>query len=112
MTAPNKDEDLVEAVLSLCDEIPAGHVVSYGDIAAIAGCVPRQVGKIMSSHGKFTCWWRVVRADGSSAVAEQAVAYWDGGGHYPSSFAGGHETMPVRVPCRAAVRGSLRRYEH
>ena len=80
MTAPNKDEDLVEAVLSLCDEIPAGHVVSYGDIAAIAGCGPRQVGKIMSSHGTFTCWWRVVRADGSSAVAEQAVAYWDGEG--------------------------------
>lgn len=60
--------------------MPAAKVASYGDIAALAGTGPRQVGQIMARFGHLTCWWRVVRADGTSAVVTQAAAHWDGEG--------------------------------
>lgn len=69
--------DLEDRILSLCESIPRGMVASYGDIAAVAGCGPRQVGRIMRIHGFLAPWWRVVRADGSSAVAERAVEHWE-----------------------------------
>ncbi|QGU03494.1 NADP-dependent alcohol dehydrogenase C 2 [Corynebacterium comes] len=61
----------------MVDRVPAGRVASYGDIAVLAGTGPRQVGRIMAGYGHLTCWWRVVRADGTSAVADRAAAYWD-----------------------------------
>ena len=69
--------DAVEAVLAACEKIPAGMVASYGDIGQQCGLGPRQVGRIMGEYGYLVCWWRVVRADGSSAVAERARSYWD-----------------------------------
>lgn len=70
-------DDLSSRVLDVVDGIPAGHVLSYGDVAEIVGTGPRQVGKIMATVGHLTAWWRVVRADGSSHVADRAVRYWD-----------------------------------
>ena len=70
-------DDLTERVLALCDSIPQGQVASYGDIGAACGTTPRVVGRIMATHGQLTCWWRVVRSDGTSAVADRAVAHWD-----------------------------------
>ncbi|AKE40305.1 Methylated-DNA--protein-cysteine methyltransferase [Corynebacterium kutscheri] len=70
-------DDLTERVLALVDEVPHGTAVSYGYIAQQAGCSPRQVGRIMRTHGHLCPWWRVVRADGSCAVAEKARGYWD-----------------------------------
>lgn len=56
----------VEAVLDVVDAIPAGKVMSYGDVAeAVGGMGPRQVGRVMSQYGALTHWWRVIRADGS-----------------------------------------------
>nr|WP_042622402.1 MGMT family protein [Corynebacterium marinum] len=73
-------DDVTDRVLGTVDLIPAGRVASYGDIAALAATGPRQVGRIMSRHGHLTCWWRVVRADGTSAVADRAAAHWDAEG--------------------------------
>lgn len=70
-------DDLSSRVLDLVDQVPAGRVVSYGDLAASCGTGPRQVGRIMARYGQLTCWWRVVRADGSSAVADRAREHWD-----------------------------------
>ena len=59
------DDEYVEAVLTAVEQIPAGQVASYGDIAELVGRGgPRQVGQIMSRYGGAVAWWRVVRADG------------------------------------------------
>ncbi len=59
-------EEYVEAVLSLVERIPPGRVMTYGAIAAAVGHAgPRQVGRVMSTHGGGVPWWRVVRADGT-----------------------------------------------
>jgi alkylated DNA nucleotide flippase Atl1 len=64
---PSPDElpDLASAVLDLVDEVPRGRVVTYGDLAAVVGCGPRQVGTVMARWGGAVAWWRVLRADGS-----------------------------------------------
>ena len=59
-------EEYVEVVLSLVEHVPAGRVTTYGAIAAAVGRGgPRQVGRVMATHGGLVPWWRVVRADGS-----------------------------------------------
>jgi alkylated DNA nucleotide flippase Atl1 len=63
--APDELPDLASAVLDLVDEVPRGRVVTYGDLAAVVGCGPRQVGTVMSRWGGAVAWWRVLRADGS-----------------------------------------------
>ncbi|MDQ3384330.1 MAG: MGMT family protein [Actinomycetota bacterium] len=58
--------EFAELVVELVDTIPAGMVLSYGDVAELlerGG--PRQVGQVMAHYGSLTCWWRVVLADGS-----------------------------------------------
>lgn len=74
--AAPKGEELVERVLNVVDAIPRGEVLAYGEIGELVGCGPRAVGRIMRLHASTTNWWRVVRADGSSAVAEQALPHW------------------------------------
>jgi alkylated DNA nucleotide flippase Atl1 len=60
------DDDFVEAVLEAVEQIPAGRVAAYGDLAELVGRGgPRQVGQVMSRHGAGVPWWRVVHADGS-----------------------------------------------
>lgn len=70
-------DDLTDRVLTVCEQIPPGMVCSYGDFGAAVGCGPRQVGKIMRTHGFLVPWWRVVRADGTTAVADRAMEFWD-----------------------------------
>ena len=61
--------DYAEAVLAAVDLIPAGRVVSYGDIAEYLGTGgPRQVGRVLAVHGGAVSWWRVIRADGRPAA--------------------------------------------
>ena len=63
----------VEVVLSAVERIPPGRVLSYCDVAELVGAGgPRQVGHIMATHGGAVPWWRVVRADGSTAVRKEA----------------------------------------
>ncbi len=62
---PDGPEAYIEEVLRAVEQIPAGQVASYGDVAALVGRGgPRQVGQVMARYGGTVCWWRVVRADG------------------------------------------------
>ncbi|PWD50138.1 cysteine methyltransferase [Serinibacter arcticus] len=65
-------DDVVECVLDLAAEIPAGSVSTYGRIAVEARVrcgrgTARQVGRIMALHGDQVPWWRVVTASGAPA---------------------------------------------
>ena len=68
-------EAYVEAVLRLVEQIPAGRVATYGDLAeAVGQGGPRQVGRVMATWGAAVPWWRVVRADGSPARGHEQEA--------------------------------------
>ena len=52
-------------VLELVARIPAGRVMTYGDVAEFLGSGSgRTVGMVMSQHGREVPWQRVVRANG------------------------------------------------
>jgi methylated-DNA-protein-cysteine methyltransferase-like protein len=56
------------AVLDVVDAIPAGRVMTYGDVARYLGISSaRGVGQILARHGHEVPWQRVVLADGSPA---------------------------------------------
>lgn len=60
--------DPVEAVLDAVASIPAGRVMSYGDVAEyVALRSPRMVGAILSRYGGDVPWHRVLRSDGRPA---------------------------------------------
>ena len=53
------------SVLDAVDQVPAGTVMSYGDIAELMGTgTGRTVGTVLSKHGREVPWWRIVRASG------------------------------------------------
>lgn len=63
--APARFRAVLEAVAS----VPAGKVMSYGDIAEYSGMSSaRGVGQILARHGDGLPWHRVVRADGGVAA--------------------------------------------
>jgi alkylated DNA nucleotide flippase Atl1 len=69
--------DFAEKVLAVVERIPAGRVMSYGDIAEFLGeGGPRQVGRVMAEWGGAVAWWRVIHSDGSflDGHAAEAVA--------------------------------------
>ncbi len=68
------DDVLVERVLRAVELVPAGRVVSYGDLADLVGTGPRLVGRIMGTWGSGVPWWRVVNAGGDLPVALLAAA--------------------------------------
>ena len=69
------DEAYVEAVLSLVERIPTGRVMAYGWIAEQVGTGgPRQVGRVMATHGAAVPWWRVVTASGRLARGHERAA--------------------------------------
>jgi methylated-DNA-protein-cysteine methyltransferase-like protein len=79
----------VERVRALVATIPAGRVVTYGDIAAAAGLsTPRTVGWIMRTDSADLPWHRVIGAAGKPAahladrqlrlLAAEGVAIRDG----------------------------------
>lgn len=54
------NEDLIYMILSIVEEIPEGHVATYGQIAKLAGRPEnsRLVGKVLSMsqyYGKYPC---------------------------------------------------------
>lgn len=63
--------ELTDSVLLAAESIPVGSVATYGDLGRIVGCGPRLVARILATEGGRTCWWRVVRANGS--IAEHLV---------------------------------------
>ena len=59
----------VAAVLDIVDFIPAGRVMTYGDVAATLGSrAARLVGQVMAQFGSDLPWWRVIRASGQPPV--------------------------------------------
>lgn len=72
------DEAAIERVLRIVDLIPPGQVLAYGEVGAIAGIGPRQVGAIMRRHGHEVAWWRVTNAAGDppAHLRERALAQW------------------------------------
>jgi methylated-DNA-protein-cysteine methyltransferase-like protein len=58
------DDVVVERVLRAVEQVPRGRVVSYGDLAALVGIGPRQVGTIMRLYGSNVAWWRVTNSYG------------------------------------------------
>lgn len=74
MPEPDELPDLASAVLDLVDEVPPGRVVTYGDLAAIVRCGPRQVGTVMARWGGAVAWWRVLKADGSPPPGHEGAA--------------------------------------
>jgi alkylated DNA nucleotide flippase Atl1 len=63
------DLALAGRILELVAAIPPGRVSTYGDLAAKAGSrSPRFAGRVLADlSDETTPWYRVVRADGTSA---------------------------------------------
>lgn len=62
-------ETLKEQVYAFVRRVPAGHVVSYREVAQ--ACPPltaRQVGRLLAFAPDGVPWWRVVGADGTLRV--------------------------------------------
>jgi alkylated DNA nucleotide flippase Atl1 len=75
MRAAGSLSDFASRVLDLADRIPAGRVMSYGDIAEYLGeGGPRQVGRVLALWGGGVAWWRVVHADGSLLAGHEREA--------------------------------------
>ncbi|MEO9180728.1 MAG: MGMT family protein, partial [Acidimicrobiales bacterium] len=74
------EADFVESVLEIVNAIPAGRVMTYGEVAAVLGSRgARAVGLIMSRYGSELPWWRVVRAGGHPPQGHETRAleqYW------------------------------------
>jgi methylated-DNA-protein-cysteine methyltransferase related protein len=72
-------DEYVEAVLSLVERIPPGHVMTYGAIAdSLADSSgrnsARRVGTIMAQHGGSVPWHRVVGAGGRLPPGHEQAA--------------------------------------
>lgn len=99
--------DYEEAVLEIVALIPAGRVLTYGDIAeALETGGPRQIGAVMSRGSTDVPWWRVLRADGRPprGLEDAAVAHYlrESTVLRPVSFrsggAGGSTAFRVHLP--------------
>lgn len=91
--------DFADRVLDVVERIPAGRVMSYGDIAAHLGeGGPRQVGRVMSLWGGAVPWWRVIHSDGTPPAGHEVAAHE----HYVE------EATPLRSS-RPSVRVDMRR---
>lgn len=68
--------EYAERVLEFVRTIPAGKVMTYGDVAEYLGAgSARSVGAVMAAWGADAPWWRVVFADGTppSSRPERAL---------------------------------------
>lgn len=68
----------IERVLCAVECIPAGRVVSYGDVADLVGTSARRVGAIMGAVGAEVPWWRVTNAAGRLPMhlSAEASRHW------------------------------------
>lgn len=90
-SAPPPPLDFAGAVLLVVAGIPAGRVMTYGDVAAELGSRgARAVGRVMATEGSSVPWWRVVRADGRPPAGHEHEAL----DHYRA------ERTPVRATQR------------
>jgi len=72
---PSELSDFARLVLDAVDRIPAGSVMTYGDVAEYVGVrAPRAVGAVMAKYGSEVPWHRVVYGDGRLPPAHEAEA--------------------------------------
>jgi alkylated DNA nucleotide flippase Atl1 len=91
--------EYADRVLEVVEKIPAGRVMSYGDIAEYLGTGgPRQVGRVLATYGGAVAWWRVIHADGTPAPGHDLAAL----AHYKQ------EATPLRS-AEPPVRVDMRR---
>ncbi|MBU2666074.1 MGMT family protein [Actinoplanes bogorensis] len=57
-------KDLTVRVHDVVRSIPAGRVMTYGDVAIVVGTGARAVGRVLHDGGHDIPWWRVVDAGG------------------------------------------------
>jgi alkylated DNA nucleotide flippase Atl1 len=96
-------EDFVSRVLEVVESIPAGKVMSYGDVAAAIGSrAARGVGQVMAYYGAEVPWWRVVRASGHPAADHESRALE----HFRA------ESTPLRWTASGVFRVDLARARH
>jgi len=68
-------DDFVSRVLDVVESIPAGSVMTYGDVAASMGSrAARAVGQVMAYYGADAPWWRVIRASGHPPIDHESRA--------------------------------------
>lgn len=61
-------DGLAERILACVESIPAGRVMTYGDVAEFVGAPsPRIVGRVLSLDDGSVPWHRVLRANGTLA---------------------------------------------
>jgi len=95
---PGAPDSFAEAVLEVVADIPAGRVMTYGDVAAVLGSRgARVVGQVMARYGSDVPWWRVIRASGQPPVCHEHKALE----HYVS------EDTPLRSSTGSGVRVDL-----
>ena len=69
------EPDFITRVLEVVASIPAGRVMTYGDVAAAIGSrAARAVGQVMAHYGSDVPWWRVVRSGGHPAIGHEVLA--------------------------------------
>jgi methylated-DNA-protein-cysteine methyltransferase related protein len=63
---PPEPPPFTDRVRTVVAGVPAGEVVTYGEVAAEAGRpgAARAVGRVLREHGHDLPWWRVVTASG------------------------------------------------
>lgn len=74
------DQALIEGVLLAVECVPAGRVVSYGDLGELCGTSARRVGSILRDHGGGVPWWRVTNSYGDHPLLARARPYWEAEG--------------------------------
>lgn len=93
MSNPRSPEETVELALLAASLVPAGRVVTYGDVAELVGTSARRVGAIMREHGHPVPYWRVISASGALVCLATARDEW---------AAEGIEVRPDGRGCRLA----------
>ncbi|MGI5950416.1 MAG: MGMT family protein [Brooklawnia sp.] len=75
---PRTADELAEQVRQAVRAVPPGQVATYGDVAELVGCSPRQVGRIMATDAADTPWWRIVNASGRlpAHLLTEARQHW------------------------------------
>lgn len=68
-------DDFAGRVIEVVAAIPAGRVMTYGDVAATLGSrASRAVGQVMAYSGSGLPWWRVIRASGHPPANHETPA--------------------------------------
>lgn len=68
------DEAFVSSVRTVVRSVPAGEVITYGEVALETGHPgqARAVGRVLAMGDDFVPWWRVVTANGRLVPGNEA----------------------------------------